>query len=1387
MAGKYCLYIDSIQGEYKTQIDIALSSSDQIAITRQLNNVTNLLDPKSDFAKNLSILGTPRTLKALGFRHRSDLTNEDLQALIGKMYTAYLEYNDINVLEGEATLEIREIATDPRQGLPVFDCYITGTRYQWASKLSDMTVHSLYEYFPSFTRDDTTVRNSWDKDNYPDSYIGGTFYPFYYGATYLDDRWTLWDVRGHLYFIFILEKALESIEYEAVGFWKSWEEVRGLTIPFHGETIEPGSDKETDAAVSISATFVSQTYKDGDNVRMENPFLDPSLNPTANIIPNHWNNPEIGVYKVPYYGKYNFQGTITGTNSVVGSYFRLVVTSKLKGELLNQVLPGGPSGVGSFFISADFYQAGDTVTFQMVNDSSGDSTNEYSVNGTGQSLLISYDADWSTWPVSTDGFNLSHNVPETVTVGEILEGVAHFYGLYAITDGHRKTVEFIPAKHFYKLVEGENITEYIDFTEDVKELTPLDVCSNIIMKWKDASDNYTKNAEAFIGRPLYGDKVPDDEYEQCYELKENPTFPPTWYIKNLDSLTEWAVPIASDKLEEYNLASGHNLYEYLNHNIGLRLVYYDGLQNNDSNPPGGYSHTGQELYYDPLDGGGIDVLSGQLPYAYMADHLRAYIQNLDVEYAFGDSFAVYLGYVSETIWSSQYPTIEKAEPYIGSKTWWYDILLRVQQNRRRFRALVQMPVSKFLSISFRQLKYLSTPLLGSGEYILNAIEDYNPKTGEGFIELLQLNDQLDDCPRSFDEIGLVVSILKIGTNIYGVNVRLTNTDEIRQYPPVGNNQIFVDNNPTSLPNFYSIPGSIGSVGYSWDVFSGSGGLNPIPVIVSGQSQRRFRFVGTFTIRYDNGKECPFAYCYTVIYNSSGTLIQESLKEICSDPIEALPELTETCCFDNFVEVSADPTDSNVLPNGIDENRFYNLLSFTVNGNNIVPGAIGKTSTTFGDTLGNVDYLYCNGYDYPTCSTVGIGASANNFDNLFDFLNGLGLGYVEFVPSKAERCIKYSAGLPFEIEIERDIGGATTVYKLSYDGVNPVDYYIDDVLFSAYRTNCFTEAESPIQAITVVTQSDEMEMTVDFTKSIATDGLEAGTKGTHTYSIKAVKFDGSDIDTPIIVTFTNKSPSTSLSAPDIASLEAALGVSGITGTYGTIVIPLESYDPTLIIPGGAYEVGDIKIYDHTFSENSQSDTELDATTCYAVVNALFDQQCYAASGAYPNFTYPDIGGIAEIHNPGGVGQLATEINDILLRYDGTSYVMDRDPQPPDEAQWIETDFGAGFEANQSIHSLQGPYTPGMYTTTGVIADFIAAWNTEFGVDLYMDTTYDARLTAEGISYLGLHFRSYARPRTMKLPERVKIRLNTDDTTYFIIQITYQAVMHWGSVYWQPSGA
>ena len=99
MAGKYCLYIDSIQGEYKTQIDIALSSSDQIAITRQLNNVTNLLDPKSDFAKNLSILGTPRTLKALGFRHRSDLTNEDLQALIGKMYTAYLEYNDINVLE----------------------------------------------------------------------------------------------------------------------------------------------------------------------------------------------------------------------------------------------------------------------------------------------------------------------------------------------------------------------------------------------------------------------------------------------------------------------------------------------------------------------------------------------------------------------------------------------------------------------------------------------------------------------------------------------------------------------------------------------------------------------------------------------------------------------------------------------------------------------------------------------------------------------------------------------------------------------------------------------------------------------------------------------------------------------------------------------------------------------------------------------------------------------------------------------------------------------------------------------------------------------------------------------------------------------------------------
>ena len=92
--------------------------------------------------------------------------------------------------------------------------------------------------------------------------------------------------------------------------------------------------------------------------------------------------------------------------------------------------------------------------------------------------------------------------------------------------------------------------------------------------------------------------------------------------------------------------------------------------------------------------------------------------------------------------------------------------------------------------------------------------------------------------------------------------------------------------------------------------------------------------------------------------------------------------------------------------------------------------------------------------------------------------------------------------------------------------------------------------------------------------------------------------------------------------------------------------------------------------------------------------------------------------------------------LYVRYDGTYYVADRDPQSPDVAKLFEVDFGSGFVDTQAVSELQGPWTD--YTTTGVIGDLRDAWLAEFGYALNMDSTYHARLNAHGTSYLGLHF-------------------------------------------------
>lgn len=542
---KPCLYIIDDLG---TSREVDLKLDDPITLTFWVNDLLNLSQPQSNFAKNMILLGTDKTHAVMEWAFRVDRVD---RSVLHRKIKAQLVRNGVDLLKGRGVLEVADILYDPKFREVTYDCNLTSQGYNWYGLLEKL--EPCDAGLGTHTFDETLVRNSWDRTGrngtaYPYDYIGCSYFPFHYGWWLNDSEVSIHDLRPHSYVRWLLQQAFTSIGYALTGDYVSTEEFSSAVIPF-GSGVFGVSDEMRD---TLYKTFdvIPQIYL---------PDFPPTYFEATPALEGMWC---VATWTQPF--SYGMQinvtapaGTLDGPGNQLPATLGLYVDdTRVAFEHLTLL----PLPVINLAWSG-CVEKGQKVRVKVEYHPSWPGA--FGVVEALEGVQINFAP--AQWSCPMGDVNLCDTLDPALDFRKILAGVVHARGLVLETDDDLKQVRMTPMEDYYKVGEQEDWTGKVDCSQTLKQSVLTD-CRNFKLAFlEDRDDKALDIACTEWGAEMFSLIVNNDD-TGCIREFRNPTFAPTasdgWQMYRENAGHEATVITYESTGTQYMQLLGSNTYNW---------------------------------------------------------------------------------------------------------------------------------------------------------------------------------------------------------------------------------------------------------------------------------------------------------------------------------------------------------------------------------------------------------------------------------------------------------------------------------------------------------------------------------------------------------------------------------------------------------------------------------------------------------------------------------------------------------------------------------------------------------------------------------------------------------------------------------------------------------
>lgn len=937
----------------------------------------------SNYANNVSLLGTPRTLDALKHIHRIDAP-ADINIMKMPLVECSIEYDGIDILGGPGLIEITKVSKNAGD-LFVFSCNVTSGTYNWVWVMDQIKLSMWHLNLGTHVKNQTNVTGSWAGAR---NFINGVYLPINYGYWYLPPATyqviTSFDLGYSPYIKSIVENALQYVGWGVSGgdWWGTVAEklimphvsnyvTPGASLAGAGGTYEPYYGEDRLLPVNFKQSLWRTWPFTAQNERLVFDFpavINPDfvlVNKLEGDVTNY-NCPQDGQFTVPFDCQIAIEINSTGTAlSGIPNNCIVRVVSNNYGTILSNtaIYDGGTtSGDANIQIAPRFYQAGDIITiFHRAATGTDTYTGYIEVVFAGRAVA-------HPTAIHTPTIRASKAI-KNFRILDMLKGLREAFNLFFVSSSAERILYILTEREYYQYInQSLDITDFIECGAIVEVKDKI--CPNVFLNWKDDSaDLILSNFKTATGGPVYGEgegysrclsvtPAGGLDAETCEDVRNNSFFAPSVVTDEND------MPLLTIHGE---IAGGSTWNNDLTRNFEFRIAYYNGLTINEEGGDYGFD------YDHNADGAGAveyrDTTTG-IPYAYMVDSWLA------------EPTSISLSFKNEFVYSL-YDYFVKTEYRRNLRKQYHKWTLDALINRRKYEATLQANfMALFTDLSFRTFKTVSENDLGSGRFILDSIKSFSPEQGVGKATLYQLSNAcdanvcrlsselnlsttatvyLDEDDVELDGVQYNVSADGIILGEYIISAVATVTDCLTGTVilPATNVLPFMD----TVDSFFN---------------------TPVPLSEFGEITFCNTIQLTVEVENESGNICIYTICTTVraTRNSlaEGPIIlsQETLPGACL-PTSPLYTLSNCAYFGGDTP----------YPEGIGIDIFMydstslKITAATVNGIEVLPEVTDLTQTTphiWDET--NAAYVQCGPYS----QTEVVQAAANNFLNYTEFFN-----------------------------------------------------------------------------------------------------------------------------------------------------------------------------------------------------------------------------------------------------------------------------------------------------------------------------------------------------------------------------------------------------------------
>ncbi|MEL7191514.1 MAG: hypothetical protein AAFO96_03675 [Bacteroidota bacterium] len=798
----FCLYLQDDNGEY-FQVD--LDAGRNILLNYQRSDFQSFGSDKNkaNFANNITLLGTPRTLTAFQHFYRFDLTES--QGLVDKTFNALLTFEGVDIMEGIGQLRIKRVKYDAKDECLTFRCFLTGGAKVWRDLAEQTRYRDLNVGF--HFKSAANVEDSWTA---PRTRYNGVYLPVDRGSWYEAGMISVFDLEYAPYIKSVVEGFFSSIGWNVRG--KEWWDVfaERLVLPpsienFAKTNSEKLPERGLELGVPGSAYAAENVFFEPGIYRNENLRIYPTSLPHIFPVPNadkflwsNWDfrsNELVIPFDVQVGWMVQLRSPLIGGAPTSGT---LEIFSDTRGSLVSvPLVPNGGTTVAtmplttlqigeriSFFINGQM-EIEDVLQSDFIRIDDIASVVNYNQE---PNLLVpgTVDADdfrrrERMYPLRSDAEPaLDYDVYNRLaykdfSIIKLINNLQDTFNLFFITDAAKKQVTICTEVEYLQSFT-QDITQIVDCSGTLEEQVFKDFCPNVRFQFaEDSKDARVKEAlEQSQFTTLYGqDEISTPTVDETNECNTTVVagFAPTLNGAaklglNLDVLNYpvmhitdeadiWSAPLR-DGSSDTTAADAGLTYEERseeNRNFEMRIAYYEGLVEVDDPRTGIPYRVRYKDEYNPLQQFEYNFVAGRWQFSDPGSLIyqrRLFPLAYQVDSWEADPSRPFLSFVDgETSGNKFLAQGVSLLPELGNNLLeeYYPQTLELYNLRRYFELDVSIgfPALQRL-LRFDSFLLFQSRVFGTGQLVLNSIQKFNPKACTATLEFfLRQRTKIEQC------------------------------------------------------------------------------------------------------------------------------------------------------------------------------------------------------------------------------------------------------------------------------------------------------------------------------------------------------------------------------------------------------------------------------------------------------------------------------------------------------------------------------------------------------------------------------------------------------------------------------------------------------------------